>query len=138
MLLSAMIFAAALQAAPVAVAQEGYLVPDRPAAATQSLDQLVLPLPRTRATTAAKAQARAMRFAPSTRRHDAKTLPPLQKPTFVRDPQMVGCDPNKLQRAGDPEALKVQPLSKMPRAHGERAVARLVDGCPVAVMIAQR
>jgi hypothetical protein len=51
---------------------------------------------------------------------------------------MTSCNGQGLTQAGHPETLTVQPLSKMSKAHGERAVARLVDGCPVAVVIAER
>ncbi len=54
------------------------------------------------------------------------------------NPQTVNCRSSAPELVGNPESLKAHPLSKMPKAYGERAVARMVDGCPVPVLIAQR
>lgn len=51
---------------------------------------------------------------------------------FVLNPQGANCE-SALRMASRPAASEAQPLSKMPSAHLEFAVARLVDGCPVAV-----
>lgn len=127
MLLSALTFAAALQAAPE-IGLTGYLNGQRPSARTQPVGELIV-VPHA-AKPATVKEARALSWS----RRAFKPAPPLG---FVRGPQAPGCRNNGLEHAGHPEALQVQPLSKMPKAHGERAVARLVDGCPVAVMIAQ-
>lgn len=120
MLLSALTLAAMLQAAPE-IGMTG-----------QPVGELTIPR-KAKSVFLDKAPARS-RFvfpAPGAFRH----APPLG---FVRGPQAAGCRNNGLDQAGHPETLTVQPLSKMPKAHGELAVARLVDGCPVAVLIAQR
>ncbi len=63
---------------------------------------------------------------------------PLPKKGFVVNPQTANCRSSAPELVGNRESLKAHPLSKMPKAHGERAVARMVDGCPVPVLIAQR
>jgi hypothetical protein len=150
MLLSALTLAALLQIAPAAastaptviipeatpvVGQKGYLLQRRPFNTVDRVDQLRMPFAKHSRAMSPEA-ARAQRFvSPSLKLKPQRKRPPVG---FVRNPQMVSCDTNGLTRAGHPETATVQPLSKMPKAHGERAVARLVDGCPVAVMIAQR
>lgn len=120
MLLSALTLVALLQAAPVAtsvvippagpvVAQKGYLLRKMPIDPAQRVDQLRMRPPK------------------AVRRVKA----------FEVKPPRVRCDSKGLSRASHPETLTAQPLSKLPKAHGERAVARLVDGCPVSVLIAQ-
>lgn len=52
---------------------------------------------------------------------------------FFLYPQGPNCR-SALQKARG-AAAEVQPLSKMPSAHLEFAVARLVDGCPVPVLM---
>lgn len=113
MLLSAFALAALLRAAPAAPAAT---IPE--AARPKPVDE---------------ALARPFASPPSR----VKRLP-RPAPGFVRNPQMADCDRNRLENAGHPDIPAVQPLSKMPKAHAERAVVRLVDGCPVAVLIAQR
>lgn len=121
MLLSALTLAALLQAAPTAtsvvipeaapiVGQMGYLLRRKPFDPTQRVDHL--------------------------RMRSPKTARPAKALLKVKSPR-VRCDSNELSRASHPETLTAQPLSKLPKAHGERAVARLVDGCPVPVLIAQ-
>lgn len=127
MLLSALAFAAALQAAPLAD-QQGYLLKHKPFDWTQPHKKQPVSSPEALRWTAEEARARVAKhgkFKASTPRD------------FVVNPQMTNCK-TAPQLVGHPETLTVQPLSKMPKAHGERAVARLVDGCPVAAMIAQR
>jgi hypothetical protein len=150
MLLSALTLAAMLQIAPVAtpmatsvvipqaasaVGLKGYLSEARPAGIAQSVGELSVPVPKAARVARAKAayEGRAQRFVPSFKRKPLRSMR-----GFVRNPQMVNCDSNGLTPAGGPETQQLQPLSRMPRAHGERAVARLVDGCPVAVTIAQQ
>jgi hypothetical protein len=128
MLLSAVFFAAALQAAPE-IGLTGRLNGQPPSARAQPVGELIV-VPRA-AKPATVKEARALSWS----RRAFKPAPPLG---FVRGPQAPGCRNNGLEQAGHPETLTVQPLSKMPKAHGELAVARLVDGCPVAVLIAQR
>jgi hypothetical protein len=130
MLLSALALAALLQAAPD-IQLKGYLVAPRLADRTQPVGELIMPVPRRAKGAAYKASTRSRAVSP----FKAKPAP---RPDFFRNQQMASCDSHGLTQAGHPEALTVQPLSKMPQAHGERAVARLVGGCPVAVMIAQR
>lgn len=123
MLLSALSLAAVLQVTPP-VTLRGYRAPRRSIDATQSVDTLTLPLPKwAKAAKAPRVPVRRFTKAPPA--------------AFVRDPMMANCHTAR-QLVGHPETLQVQPLAKMPKAHGERAVARLVDGCPVAVLIAQR
>ena len=57
---------------------------------------------------------------------------PLPARGFVIYPLAENCR-SGLSVARGPAAEKMQPLSKMPSGHLELAVARLVDGCPVAV-----
>jgi len=128
MLLSALTFAAMLQAAPE-MGLTGHLDGQRSSAGAQPVGELVV-IPHAAKPATVKG-ARALSWS----RRAFKPAPPLG---FVRGPQAPGCRNNGLEHAGHPETLEVQPLSKMPKAHGERAVARLVDGCPVAVLIAQR
>lgn len=120
MLLSALTLAIALQAAPVAPT---VVIPDAAPIAGRNGP----PLARKSLDTAQGVDQLRMR-SPKARR--AKV--------FVVKPPGTSCDSKGLSRASHPEALTAQPLSKMPEAHAERAVVRLVDGCPVAVLIAQR
>lgn len=129
MLLSALTLAAMLQAAPE-IGLTGHLNGQRLSDRTQPVGELVVPR-KAKSVVLDKAPAPARALSWRAR----KPTPPLG---FVRGPQAAGCKNNGLEQAGHPETLKVQPLSKMPRARGEHAVARLVDGCPVAVLIAQR
>jgi|GEM_PF-2417617 len=131
MFLSALTFAALLQAAPVA-GQKGYLLQQKPFETGQRVDQPRLPFPRK----SKSAMGEAERAFPPTRIGQAAS--PFPKKRIIRSPMTPGCGSEPLQRAAHPEVVQVQPLSKMPQAHGELAVARLVDGCPVAVLIAQR
>lgn len=120
MLLSALTLAAMLQAAPAAasvvipevapvVGQKGHLLQRKPFDPAQRVDQLTMRSPQVaRPVKAFKAKA-----------------------------PRVSCDSNGPSRASHPEPLMAQPLSKLPKAHGERAVARSVDGCPVSVLIAR-
>ncbi len=126
MLLSALAFAAALQAAPMAD-QQGALLKHEPFDWARPHKKPALSSPEFRPWTPEGARFRVAK------RGNFKPTPR----DFVVNPQMTNCK-TAPQLVGHPETLTVQPLSKMPEAHGERAVARLVDGCPVAVMIAQR
>lgn len=122
MLLSALTFAALLQTAPV-VGHKGYLLEQKPYETSQSVDQLRMPFPKTRR--------------PAPPRPPRKlTFAPRPKLSFVRGPQ-AHCRSAAPQPVGHPETLMVEPLSKMPMARGEWAVAHMVDGCPVAVLIKQ-
>jgi len=145
MLLSALILAAALQAptgaptlvipdaAPV-VGHSGALLRRKPFDPAQRVDQLTMRLPKAPRPKPVD-EARAQRFASPS----SKPRPPGRtRLDFVRNPQMANCGGNGLTRAGYSDTPGVQPLSKMPEAHAERAVVRLVDGCPVAVLVAQR
>lgn len=145
MLLSALILATALQAAPVApalvipeaapvVGHTGALLARKPFDPAQRVDQLTMRLPKA-ARPKAVDEARARPFTSPSSKTKRSPRPPLN---FVRNPQMADCGRNGLENAGHPDTPAVQPLSKMPEAHAERAVVRLVDGCPVAVLIAQR
>ena len=127
MLLSALAFAAALQAAPLAD-QQGVLLKHEPFDWAQPHKKRPLSSPKALPWTVEEARARVAKR--------ARFKPPTPR-DFVVNPQRTNCK-TAPQLVGHPETLTVQPLSKMPKAHGERAVARLVDGCPVAVMIAQR
>lgn len=128
MILSALAFAAALQAAPD-ITLKGHPLGMRPADRTQPVGEL----------TVAPRKARARFVAPP--RTFKLALPRARrlasKKDFVVDPQMVNCKSNGPELVSSSEKLRAVPLAKMPKAHGERAVARLVDGCPVAVTIAQ-
>ncbi len=152
MLLSALTLAAMLQAAPMAapmatsvavpqaapaVGLKGYLLQRKPFNTADQVDQLRMPLAK-RAHRMSPEAALALAARRSATPRQSKLAPPRRPLNFVRGPQMANCENHGLERAGHPEAPQAQPLSKMPRAHGERAVARLVDGCPVAVLIAQR
>ena len=68
----------------------------------------------------------------------AGAVSPRPSTGFVIGPQARGCKRTAPELVGKPDALTAQPLTKMPMAHGEWAVARLVDGCPVAVPIVRR
>ena len=144
MVLSALTLVALLQAAPVApsvvipeaapvIGQKGYLLQRKPFDPTQRVDQLRMPFPKV-AHAATPEEVRARRYvSPS-----LKMKPPRRSPPdFARRSQMVSCDNNGLSHAGHPETLTAQPLSKMPKARLEKAVVRLVDGCPVPVVVAQ-
>jgi hypothetical protein len=146
MLLSALAIAALLQASPAAltltipdaapvVGQKHHLLQRRPFNSESRVDQLRMPYARRpHAITAEAARALASGRPATPRRPKFQPSPQ----GFVRGPLMPDCDRNGLTSAGHPETQTVQPLSKMPNAHAERAVVRLVDGCPVAVLIAQR
>ena len=97
------------EAAPV-VGQMGLLLRRKPFDPAQQVDQLGMRAP--------------------------KAARPAKAPFKVKAPR-VSCHSNGLSRASHPETLTARPLSKLPKAHGERAVARLVDGCPVPVLIAR-
>lgn len=125
MLLPALAFAVALQATPE-IGLKGHLNGVRVADRAQPVGELTV-TPR---------KVRVVEAAPRTA-HPRRTFKPQPRLGFVRNPQMADCRTDGLELAGNPEMLKAQPLSKLPKAHGERAVVRLVDGCPVAVMIAQ-
>ena len=144
MLLSALTLAALLQAAPATppaaipeapsvAGQKGYLLQRGPYDPNQRVDQLRLPAPKL-AHPATPDEVRARRYRSPMFKVKPSRRP---RPDFARHPQMVSCDSNGLSRAGQPETLRTQPLSKLPGAHLERAVVRLVDGCPVTVMVAQ-
>jgi hypothetical protein len=53
---------------------------------------------------------------------------------FVIYPLGANCK-SALQKARGAAVAETQPLSKMPNGHLEFAVARLVDGCPVAAVM---
>jgi len=127
MFLSALALAVTLQAVPE-ISLKGYLVaPSVVGRATQSVGELILPLPRKAAD---PTPARRFRTAsPSV--FKAKPRPPAR---FLSNPHIAGCNAAP-QFAANPQTLTLQPLSKMPKAHGERAVSRLIDGCAVAVPI---
>lgn len=132
MFLSALTLAALLQATPVA-GQKGYLLQREPFEAGQRVDQPRLPFHRkVRPAT----DEVASRFADPLKPSPSTTAP--RRRVVVRDTLMATCGRYGLEKAVVAETLKAQPLSKMPEAHGERAVARLVDGCPVAVPVVQR
>jgi hypothetical protein len=126
MLLSALALAALLQAAP--------LVEIPPAPHVQSP-----PPPAAKMTRGAKQVEAWQTKSLETWRASRTFKPrPLPKRDFVVNPQTADCRSIAPELVGNPESLKAHPLSKMPKAHGERAVARMVDGCPVPVLIAQR
>lgn len=132
MLLSALTFAVALQAAPD-LALKGYSVSAR---GTQPVGELTVAPRKGKSLLLHVAPERARFIAPPR----AAKLNPSRRPAkkdFVVNPQMVNCKSNGPEPVASSEKLRAVPLSKLPRAHGERAVARLVDGCPVAVTIAQ-
>ncbi len=130
MLLSALALAAVLQTTPVA-GEKSYLLQQKPFDTAQRVDQLRMPFPK-KAKPMTGEGAPQRFFAPRAPRRVFKAPPA----TFVHAPMMANCHVAP-QVVGHPETLQVQPLSKMPKARGERAVARLVDGCPVPVLIAQ-
>jgi hypothetical protein len=132
MLLSALILAAALQAAPPVAGQTGYLPQRGPFETDQSVAQPRQPFHRKIKPSAGRAIARILD--PSL---DApfKATPPR---AVARNPMMASCGRHGLERAGGSQTPTVQPLSRMPPARAEYAVARLIDGCPVASPIAQR
>jgi hypothetical protein len=125
MLLSALTLGALLQAAP--------LVEIPPAPHVQ------LPPPPKATMTRGARQLEAWQTAPWETGRASRTFKarPLPRKSFVVNPQTANCRAAP-ELVGNPESLKAHPLSKMPRGHGERAVARMVDGCPVPVLIAQR
>ncbi|USQ95571.1 hypothetical protein [Caulobacter sp. RL271] len=130
MLLSALALAALLQTAPVE-GQKGYLLQHQPFDWAHPAKKRTLPFSKqAQAFTIEAARARDARRGTFRR-------PPQPRKTFVVNPQMVNCKSNGPELVASSETPRLQPLSKMPKAHGERAVARLVDGCPVAVTIAQ-
>lgn len=141
MLLSALTLAALLQAAPMAVIPEaapvvggrGHLLHDKPYVIGQPVDQPRVPF-RKKSHAWMGEEAFTRFTAPSQRR--TKRAPPVKR-DFAFNPQTVNCRSDALQKAARLDTLKIQPLSKLPKAHGERAVARLVDGCPVPVLVAQ-
>lgn len=128
MILSAFAFAAALQAAPD-ITLKGYPLGMRPADRAQPVGELTV-APRKQRVWAV-APPRTFKLVPP------RTRPPTPKKDFVVNPQMVNCKSIGPELVSSSEKLRAVPLAKMPKAHGERAVARLVDGCPVAVTIAQ-
>lgn len=128
MLLSALTLAAALQAAPEIVLK-GSPMGARPAERAQPVGELTVAPRRQRVW--AVVPPRTSKLGPPRMRRSAL------KKDFVVNPQMVNCKSNGPELVANSEKLRAVPLSKMPKAHGERAVARLVDGCPVAVTIAQ-
>lgn len=125
MFLSALALAALLQTAPNA-GQQGYVFNGSLSDKGQPIEKRTLPR-------VSQSIPWSIQVYP-VRRRFAYKRPPLG---FVRNPQMTDCKDAAPQPVGHPEALQAQPLSQMPKAHGERAVARLVDGCPVAVLVAQ-
>jgi hypothetical protein len=125
MLLSALALAAALQAAPNA-GQQGYVFNDNLSDTAQPIEKRTLP--RVSQSIPWAIQAYPVRSSGRL----AYKRPPMG---FVRNPQMVNCKSTGPELVASSERLQALPLSKMPKARGERAVARLVDGCPVAVPI---
>lgn len=63
-----------------------------------------------------------------------KALSAFARRDFVLNPMGANCE-SVLRKARDSGTTEIQPLSKMPSAHLEFAVARLVDGCPVAALM---
>lgn len=137
MFLSALSLVAALQVASVVVPETPLLAP-RSYEATKTTDRLELQPRKSTWMTPAKAHAlsqqrvmashanrAALARMAATRRH-------YSPPTFVRGP--TACDKG-FEYAGNPEGQALQPLSKMPMARLEYAVARTIDGCPVAAPI---
>jgi hypothetical protein len=151
MLLSALALAALLQVAPMApsaaptvvipeaapvIGRKGYLLQRQPFTA-DGVEQLRMPLAkRHRAMSPEAARDFAARRPPTPRRPKLQSSPWPPR-GFVRGPQATNCKTIAPEPAGDPETLKSQPLSKMPKARLEKAVVRLVDGCPVPVLVAQ-
>ncbi len=128
MFMSAVLFAAALQAAPE-IGLKGL----RPSDRALSVGELSV-APRTRGSSLLHRSPAQLPFTAQSR-GPFRIAPKPPKKGFVYNPQMANCRSAAPELAGRPERLQAQPLSKMPEARGERAVARLVDGCPVAVLI---
>jgi hypothetical protein len=112
------------------MALKGYVIGERPASRAQSVGELTIAPRKAMPRLPAPPQMRS-RFTPS------RTFKRAGPKDFVVNPQMANCRGEGPELIANAEMLQGQPLSKMPKARGERAVARLVDGCPVAVTIAQ-
>jgi hypothetical protein len=127
MLLSALTFAAMLQAAPDLGLNS--LRAPRLADGSRPVGELAMPLlPKARRAAVEEARAKAIR--------PAFVRKPRARAPLLPNPHIAGCNPPP-QYAANPDRLPLQPLSKLPKAHGERAVSRLVDGCAAPVMIEQ-
>ena len=125
MFLSALTLAAMLQAAPEISLKGLPRAPRLPG----PVGELAMPLPPKAKLAAAADAARARRLI-----QPSFVRKPRARAALLPNPHIAGCNPPPQHAAGS-ETPKLQPLSKMPNAHGERAVSRLVDGCAVAVPI---
>ncbi len=135
MFLSAITLAALLQAAPVA-GETSFLLQRWSFETGQRVDQLRLPAPKVRRSAPLLEGA----FLPAPRSPPRITW---RKATpsplgFVRGPGTARCINNAPETVASTDALTAHPLSEMPDARGERAVARLIDGCAVPVLVEQR
>lgn len=132
MLLSALALAAALQATPD-IALKGYPLGER----AKPAGELTIAPRKVKSVLLHQAPERSRFIAPPRRTFKLGPPRPLPKKDFVVNPQTVNCRSTAPELVSSSETLQAVPLSKMPKARGERAVARMVDGCPVPVLIAQ-
>lgn len=134
MLLSALAFAAALQAAPV-TGQKGYLIQRRPFEVGQRVDQPRLPFPKRRPMT--REELERMRDA-GLRERPVQRPKPGFKSQRVAQSLTPSCAAPPLEYTAKREPVLPRKLGDLPRAHGERAVLRTLDGCPVPALVAMR
>ena len=131
MFLSALSLAAVLQVAPVIVPETPLLTP-RTSPATTAVDVLDLQPGKPARMTPGKAITLSPQRSMASEARRAAIRRHYAPPTFVRGP--IACR-KSVEYAGNPDGLALQPLSKMPKARLEYAVARTIDGCPVAAPI---
>jgi hypothetical protein len=123
------------EAAPV-IGRKGYLLQRQPFNPDQRVDQLRMPFAK-RAHPMSPEAARALAAGRSVASSRKLRQPRQPQQKFVTNPLLSTCGIHGLERAGHLETPTTQPLSKMPKARLEKAVVRLVDGCPVPVLVAQ-
>lgn len=128
MFLSALTLAAALQATPAA-GQKGYLLQRKPFETAQRVDQPRLPFPKRSSMT--PEQRERLRAAGLMEK-------PVQMPKKVRRVAVPACALPPLEYTAKREPVSPRKLGDLPQAHGERAVLRKLDGCPVATPITLR
>lgn len=144
MFFSALTLAVLLQTAPAAPVappapvpgKRGYLLQQEPFDPSRPLEKNSGPFvkPTHRLT---PDEARALGSVGALRmRPPRKARPPQPRPRQFALGPAASCKKITPERVAKTDDLKRQPLSKMPMARTEYAVARTVDGCPVAVLVA--
>lgn len=128
MFLSALALAAALQAPPVNGQQ--VLLQRRPFEVGQRVDQLRAPFPRPPSRTRGELELR--------RAAGLEEKPVQFKSHRVAGRALPACARPPFEYAAKREEATPRKLSDLPPAHGERAVLRKVDGCPVSTPIIAR